>query len=166
MRKITPARNGAINLFTIIFLCDHDIPLTGSNFGNLTVFRAIFSHIFTAHVQEQPFMNFRLKVWHHHSIPWSRTPLPSNRHHRSCGDCLKGKGKNYQVCSVQYCVQQLCSAMRTHMNRLTVLWIGFSLTGPISLCLDWFLYCVLLCVVCMLSFVTRWGGPGGIEAYP
>jgi len=31
--------------FTMIFLGDHDIPLTGSNFGNLTAFRAIFSHI-------------------------------------------------------------------------------------------------------------------------
>ena len=32
--------------FTIIFLGDHNIPLTGSNFGNLTAFReflAIFS---------------------------------------------------------------------------------------------------------------------------
>ena len=47
--------------FTIIFLGDHDIPLTGSNFGNLRAFRAIFSHIFTAHAQERPFMNFRLK---------------------------------------------------------------------------------------------------------
>jgi len=47
--------------FTIIFLGDHDFPLTGSNFGNLTAFRAIFSHIFTAHVQERPFMNFQLK---------------------------------------------------------------------------------------------------------
>ena len=47
--------------FTIIFLGDQDIPLTGSNFGNLTAFRAIFSHIFTAHAQERPFMNFRLK---------------------------------------------------------------------------------------------------------
>ena len=47
--------------FTIIFLGDHDFPLTGSNFGNLTAFRAIFSHIFTAHAQERPFMNFRLK---------------------------------------------------------------------------------------------------------
>ena len=28
--------------FTMIFLGDHDIPLTGSNFGNLTAFRAIF----------------------------------------------------------------------------------------------------------------------------
>ena len=46
--------------FTLIFLGDHDIPLTGSNFGNLTAFRAIFSHIFTAHAQERPFMNFRL----------------------------------------------------------------------------------------------------------
>jgi len=35
--------------FTMISLGDHDIPLTGSNFGNLTAFRAIFSHIFTRH---------------------------------------------------------------------------------------------------------------------
>ena len=47
--------------FTIIFLGDHDFPLTGSDFGNLTAFMAIFSDIFTAHAQERPFMNFRLK---------------------------------------------------------------------------------------------------------
>ena len=29
--------------FTIIFLGDHDMPLTGSNFGNLTAFRAILA---------------------------------------------------------------------------------------------------------------------------
>ena len=52
--------NVAVNL-TMIFLGDHDIPLTGSNFGNLTAFRAVFSHIFAAHGQERPFMNFRLK---------------------------------------------------------------------------------------------------------
>jgi len=45
--------------FTIIFLGDHDFLLTGSNFGNLTAFRAIVSHICTAHAQERPFMNFR-----------------------------------------------------------------------------------------------------------
>ena len=45
--------------FIMIFLGDQDVPLTGSNFGNLTAFRAIFSHIFTAHAQERPFMNFR-----------------------------------------------------------------------------------------------------------
>jgi len=47
--------------FTVIFLGDHDIPLTGSNFCNLTAFRAMFSHIFTAHAQERPLINFRLK---------------------------------------------------------------------------------------------------------
>jgi len=47
--------------YTMIFLGDHDVPLTGSNFGTLTAFRAIFSHICTAHMQERPFMNFRLK---------------------------------------------------------------------------------------------------------
>ena len=86
-----------------------------------------------------------------------KKPLPSNRHHRRCGDRLEGKGENYQVCSVQYCVQQLCTMRCTHMNRLTVLWIGFCLTGPISLCLDSFLHvlCVLLYTVCMRRFVTR-----------
>ena len=44
-------------------------------------------------------------------------PPPSNRHHRSNGDCLEGKRENYQVCSVQYCVQQLCTVQCTHMNR-------------------------------------------------
>jgi len=47
--------------FTMIFLGDHDIRLTGSNFGNLTAFKAMCSRIFTAHAQERPFMNFRLK---------------------------------------------------------------------------------------------------------
>jgi len=38
---------------------------------------------------------------------WLLTPFPSNRHHRSNGDCLEGERENYQVCSVQYSVQQL-----------------------------------------------------------
>jgi len=42
-------------------------------------------------------------------------PLPSSRHHRSSVDCLEGKGENYQVCSVQYCVQQLCTVQCTHI---------------------------------------------------
>jgi len=32
--------------------------------------------------------------------------LPRFCHHRSNGDRLEGKRENYQVCSVQYCVQQ------------------------------------------------------------
>jgi len=71
---------------------------------------------------------------------WDWYPLPSNRHHRSNGDCLKGKRENYLVCSVQYCAQQLYTVQCTHMNGLIVLWNGFCLTGPISLCLDSFLY--------------------------
>ena len=47
--------------FKVIFLGDHNIPLTGSNFGILAAFRAIFSDIFTAHAQDRPLMNFRLK---------------------------------------------------------------------------------------------------------
>jgi len=42
-------------------------------------------------------------------------PVPANRHHRSNGDCLEGKRENYQVSSVQYCVQQLCTVRCTHI---------------------------------------------------
>jgi len=44
--------------FTMIFLGDHN---NRFDFGNLTAFRAIFSHIFTAHAQERQLLNFRLK---------------------------------------------------------------------------------------------------------
>jgi len=47
--------------FTTIVLGYHDFPLITSNFGNLTAFRATFSHIFTAYAQKRLFMNFRLK---------------------------------------------------------------------------------------------------------
>jgi len=47
--------------FTTIVLGDHDFPLIASNVGNLTAFRTIFSHIFTAHAQKRLFMNFQLK---------------------------------------------------------------------------------------------------------
>jgi len=47
-------------------------------------------------------------------------PPSLKKHHRSNYEYLEGKRENYQVCSVQYCVLQLCtlhSAMHTHMNR-------------------------------------------------
>ena len=63
--------------------------------------------------------------------------LCQNRHHRCNDNCLEGKRENYQVCSVQHSVQQLCTVQCTHiMNRPNSLWIGFCLTGPVSLCLD------------------------------
>jgi len=100
----------------------------------------------------------------------SSSPLPSNRHHQSSGDCLEGKRENYQVWSVQYYVQQLYTVNCTHIwTELTVLWIGFCLTGPISLCLDSFLCMHVFCVspyIACSSIVAWWGGPGEIEAYP
>jgi len=57
------ALNVAINLFTTIVLGDHDFLLIASNFGNLTAFRALFSHIFTTHQQKRLFMNFWLKLF-------------------------------------------------------------------------------------------------------
>jgi len=72
--------------------------------------------------------------------------LPSNRHHRSNGDCLESKRENYQVCSVQYSAQQLCTVQCTHIwTDLTVLWIGNSLNGPTSLCLARFIFMAALC---------------------
>ena len=64
--------------------------------------RSFHSKVIVEHTQIQP-------------TDCSRRPLPSNRHHRSSGDCLEGKGENYQVCSVQYCVQQLCTVRCTHI---------------------------------------------------
>jgi len=48
--------------FTTIVFSDLDFPLTASNFGNLTAFTAIFSHIFIAHARKRLSMNFRLKL--------------------------------------------------------------------------------------------------------
>jgi len=61
MGKITPARNVAVNVLPPSFSATMIFLLTGSNFSNLTAFIAIFSHIFTAHVQKRLFMNFQLK---------------------------------------------------------------------------------------------------------
>ena len=78
-------------------------------------------------------------------------PFPSNRHHQSNDDCLEGKGENYQVCCVQYCVQQLCTVQCIYIwTDLTVLWIGFCLSGPISLCLDSFRVCMYFLYDCIL----------------
>ena len=72
-------------------------------------------------------------------------PLPLNRHHWSNGDCLEGKRENYRSIVCNSCAQ--CDAHTYEQTKLTVLWIGFCLTGPISLCLDSFLYCV--CMLCI-----------------
>ena len=42
-----------------------------------------------------------------------------NRHHLSCGDCLKDKREDYQSCSVLYCVPQLYTVISTHIKDVT-----------------------------------------------
>ena len=59
----------AKSLNTVI-LGEHDFPLMASNSGNLTTFRAIFSHIFTAHMQKWLLTNFWIKFWRWRSIPY------------------------------------------------------------------------------------------------
>jgi len=59
---------------------------------------------------------------------------------------------DYQNCSVLYCVLKLHTVISTLRRAvLTVLWIGFCLTGPISLCVD---LIVFICVFCVFLFYT------------
>ena len=86
----------------------------------------------------------------------------------------RARGKIFRsvLCSIlcNNCTQWTAHTYE-HWTDLTVLWIGFCLTGPISLCVDSFLCmynfvsdCTLhACVLC--SIVTQWAGPGGIEAW-
>ena len=90
------------------------------------------------------------------------------------GDCLEGKRENYQVCFLQYCVQQLYTVNCTHIWTLNrhkssldwVLshWAHFNLRRFILVyVIILFLTTLHPCVLC--SIVTRWAGPGGIEAW-
>jgi len=81
---------------------------------------------------------------------------------------LWSKRGDYQNCSVLYFVLKLCTVISTlRWAVLTVLWIGFCLTGNISLCVDLFVFVciffVLHCIV-VVSLWARLGGPDGIEA--
>ena len=58
------------------------------------------------------------------------------------------------------------------MFDLHLAWIGFCLTGPISLCVDLFVFVCISVFFCFIlhscgiivSTVGPWGGPDGIEA--
>ena len=67
--------------------------------------------------------------------------------------CLSGgKREDYQHCYVLYCVLKLCTVVSTlRWAILTVLWIGFCHTRPISLCVDLF---VFICVYFVFLFHT------------
>jgi len=79
------------------------------------------------------------------SMPWL--------HH--CLWCLSGsKREDYQNCSVLYCVLKLCTVISTlRWAVLTVLWIGFCYIGPISLCIDIFVFiCVYFVCFCFILY--------------
>jgi len=62
-------------------------------------------------------------------------------------------------CSMLYCVLELCTVISTlRWAVLTVLWIGFCHTGPISLCVDSFVFiCEYLCTLCLFfSYCMLW----------
>jgi len=71
---------------------------------------------------------------------------------------------------VLYCVLKLCTVISTlRWAVLTVLWIGFCLTGPISLCVDSFMFICVYFVffikcTCVILLWARWSGPDGIKA--
>jgi len=67
-------------------------------------------------------------------------PLPSYGHNWSNDDCLEGKRENYEVCSVQYLVQQLCAVQCTHTQTHT--WTDLTVVCWLDLDFLW-LYCVL-----------------------
>jgi len=82
----------------------------------------------------------------------SNPPLPSSRQCLSCDAWLKVKREDNQNCSVLCCVRQLCTSICTQMRAvLTVLWTRFCHTGPISLCVDLFVF-----VFCVFLFHTAW----------
>jgi len=93
-------------------------------------------------------------------------PFSSVTQHLCYDGCLEITGE-----IIRTCVLKLCTVISTlRWAVLTVLWIGLCLTGPISLCLDSFVfmfvffhvYLVILHMFCII--VTRQGGPGQIEA--
>jgi len=111
------------------------------------------------------------REWVNDSEGWCRASIrelsysglfSSDRQHLSYDVCLevRRKRKDYQNCSVLYCVLKLCTVIST--LRWAVLGIGFCHNGPISLCVDLFVW--ILCVFVSYSILwARWGGPDGIE---
>ena len=61
-------------------------------------------------------------------------------------------GRDYQNCSVLYCVLKLPTVISTlRWAVLTVLWIGFCHTEPILLCVDLFVFiCVYFASFCFI----------------
>ena len=74
-------------------------------------------------------------------------PLPSNRHHRRCGDCLEGKWENYHVCSVQYCAPQLCTVRCTHAYEQTNSSLDWVLSHWAHFTVLRFIFTCIMCII-------------------
>ena len=77
-------------------------------------------------------------------------PLPSDRQHLSYDVCLEVRGEIIRtvLCCIVYWSCAVISTLRWAV--LTVLWIGFCHTGPISLCVDLFVYLCVFCFILLL----------------
>ena len=94
------------------------------------------------------------KITQHEQARRAHYPFSSDRQHLSYDKLSGGKRGDYHNCSVLYCVLKLCTVISTlSWAVLTVLWIGFCLTGPISLCLDSFVCVFFLCFSCHTAYV-------------
>ena len=94
-------------------------------------------------------------------------PLTSNRHHLSYDDCLENTGR-LQDCSCStgsyHCIQCyahiLWAAPTGQTDSSLSHWVHFTVLR----CICVFVFsCISLHACCII--VTRWGGPGGIEAW-
>jgi len=75
-----------------------------------------------------------------------------------------GKRGDYQNCSVLYCVLKLRTVISTlRWAVLTVLWIGFCHTGPISLCVDLLLFICILCFLFHMAYVFYYCEHRGVD---
>ena len=151
MLKITPAWNVAVNLLPWSFSAT---TLTGSNFGNLTAFRAIFSHMFTAHAQERPLLNFRLKFWHHHSIPWSRFPYKA----RYFGDTKTFSGDfciGYAECPSYFYFRSSWPTDLESVSRD----VQLAMTVSTKFEADTTIRCLVIALLLLIRYVTLWPWP-------
>jgi len=81
-------------------------------------------------------------------------PLFTDRQHLSYDDCLEVRGEIIRtvLCCIVY--WKLCTVTSTlRWAVFTVLWIGFCLTGSISLCVDSCVYVCVFVLCCHTAYV-------------
>ena len=94
-------------------------------------------------------------------------PLTSSRHHLSYDDCLENKGRLQDYsCSIgsYHCIQCYAHILWAAPTGQTDLPLSHWVHFTVLRCTCVFVFsCISLHACCII--VTRWGGPGGIEAW-